>query len=432
MEPTDRRTLLRFLSRLGQAELAAGNAAALIERDLGLIAKRNGVEKITISVLPTVMFIQYDDGDDHAMRLSLGPYRAGAFRFDQVEGVLQIARDARNGKLSPAEGLRKLEAVWRMKHRYGDLGFVVGYLITTVGVGLMLRPTWEALGVVSALGLMCALLLVAVRRQPAWSAVMPVVVSFILAALVGVAYRLGVEVPAMDLLIPPLIVFLPGSVLTVAVVELAFANIVSGATRLVAGFTQLVLLSFGLLGGFRTFDGVMPATTAPEPLRMAWWLPWLGVLLFALGLHLYKSSRQRSLVWMVVTMLMAYAGQSIAGLVLSGPSTAFFGAVLMTVTALLIEYRLKGPPALVTFLPAFWLLAPGSFGLVSVTGIATHQGTAGSILVLLFTLVAIATGCLIGAFLYSGLFHFRRVYWWDRDAITRTTQLGPPEGPPMP
>lgn len=429
MEPTDRRTLLRFLSRLGQAELAAGNAAALIERDLGVIARRNGVEKITISVLPTVMFIQYDDGDDHTMRLSLGPYRAGDLRFDQVEGVLQIARDARSGKLSPAEGIRKLDAVWRMKHRYGDLGFVVGYLITTVGIGLMLRPTWEALGVVSLLGLICALLLVAVRRQPAWNAVMPVVMSFLLAALVGVAYRLGITVPAMDLLIPPLIVFLPGAVLTVAVVELAFANIVSGASRLIAGFTQLVLLSFGLLGGFRTFDGVVPATLAPEPLRMAWWMPWLGVLLFAVGLHLYKSSRQRSLMWMVVTMMMAYAGQSIAGLVLSGPSTAFFGAVLMTITALSIEYRLKGPPALVTFLPAFWLLAPGSFGLVSVTGIATHQGTSGSILVLLFTLVAIATGCLIGAFLYSGLFHFRRVYWWDRNAITRTTQIGPPEGP---
>ncbi len=429
-EENSRRTLLRFLSRLGQAELAAGNATALIERDLGLIAKQHGVEKITISVLPTVMFIQYDDGDDHTMRMSLGPYRSGAFRFDQVEGVLQIARDARSGKLAPAEGLRKLEAVWRMKHRYGDLGFVVGYLITTIGIGLMLRPTWEALGVVAALGLVCALLLVAVRRQPAWNAVMPVVVSFLLAALVGVAYRLGVTAPAMDLLIPPLIVFLPGATLTVAVVELAFANIVSGGTRLVSGFTQLVLLSFGLVGGFRTFDGVVPASVAPEPLRMAWWLPWLGVLLFAVGLHLYKSSRQRSLLWMVLTMLMAYAGQSLSSMVLSGPSTAFFGAVLMTVTALLIEYRLKGPPALVTFLPAFWLLAPGSFGLVSVTGIATHQGTVASILVLLFTLVAIATGCLIGAFIYSGLFHVRRVYWWKREAITRTTVIGPPEGPP--
>lgn len=424
-----RRDLLRFLARLGQAELVAGNAAALIERDLGLIARKNGVEHITVSVLPTVLFIQFDDGDDQSLRLALGPYRAGALRFDQIEGVLQVARDARSGRLSPAEGLRKLDAVWRMKHRYGDAGFVLGYLITTIGVGLMLRPTWQALGVMAVLGLVCALLLVMVRREPSWNAVMPVVASFILAAGVGVAYRLGVDAPAMDLLIPPLIVFLPGSVLTVAIVELAFANIVSGATRLVAGFTQLVLLAFGLLGGFRTFDPGVRVTTVAEPARMGWWVPWVGVLLFAVGLHLYKSSRQRSLWWMMLTMLMAYLGQTVSGLVFQGVSTAFFGAVLMMLTALTIEHRLKGPPALITFLPAFWLLAPGSFGLVSVTGLATDQGTATNILTLLFTLTAIATGCLIGAFLYSALAGARRSRWWKRDPLMRTAAI---ELPPPP
>ncbi|HEX2617849.1 MAG TPA: threonine/serine exporter family protein [Flavobacteriales bacterium] len=424
----ERKVLLRFLSRLGQAELAAGNASALVERDLGQIAKRNGVEGMTASVLPTVLFIQFDDDEDHSVRLALGPYRAGALRFDQIEGVLQVAREARAGKVEPADGIRRLDAIWRMKHRYGDVGFVVGYLITTVGVGLMLRPTWQALGVVAVLGLICALLLVVVRRQPAWNAVMPVVAAFILASAVGLAYKLGVKEPAMDLLIPPLIVFLPGSVLTVAVVELAFANIVSGATRLVAGFTQLVLLAFGLLGGFRTFGGEVPEDLKREPLRLAWWLPWLGVLLFAGGLHLYKSSRPRSLGWMTCTMVMAYVGQTMSGLVIEGASTAFFGAALMTLTALVIEYRFKGPPALVTFLPAFWLLAPGSFGLASVASIATHGGdTASNILQLLFTLTAIATGCLIGAFAYSGLFHVRRVYWWRRDALDRTIDLEPPD-----
>lgn len=409
----DRRVLLQFLSRLGQAELAAGNAAALVERDLGQIAKRNGMVGMTASVLPTALFIQFDEADEHSLRLTLGPYRVGDLRFDQVEGVLQVAREARAGTLSPTDGLRRLDAIWRMRHRYGDVGFVAGYLITTVGVGLMLRPSWQALGLVAALGLLCALLLVAVRRQPAWNAVMPVVAAFLLSAAVGLAHDAGMRGSAMDLLIPPLVVFLPGSMLTVAVVELAFANIVSGATRLVAGFTQLVLLAFGLLGGFRLFGPPTPDALQHVPDRLAPWLPWLGVLLFALGLHLYKSSRPRSLLWMTFTMAMAYAGQTLSGIVFAGASTAFFGAVVMTLTALLIEYRFKGPPALVTFLPAFWLLAPGAFGLASVAGMATNAGgTAHNILQLLFTLTAIAMGCLIGAFMYSGLFHVRRAAWW--------------------
>ncbi|MCO6482427.1 MAG: threonine/serine exporter family protein [Flavobacteriales bacterium] len=412
---SDQRTLLRFLARLGQAELAAGNAVALVERDLGLIAKRHGQANILVFALPTVLMVQSEEGQEHRVQITPGPYRVGELRFDQMEGVLEIAREARGGRLSPKDGLRKLDAVWRMKHRYGDAGFVLGYLLTTIGIALILRPTWYGLGWVALLGFICALLLVAVRRQPAWNAVMPVVASFLLASAVAVMYRYGVQEPPMQLLIPPLIVFLPGITLTVAVVELAFANTVSGGSRLVAGFAQLILLAFGLLGGFRLFGQGLPSFSPTE--RLAPWLAWAGVVVFTLGLHLFKSSRRRSLPWMLLTMLMAYLGQYVSGLFMDGASTAFFGAAVMSITALVIEYRLKGPPALVTIIPAFWLLAPGSFGLVSVTTMATDgMDTAGSILQLLFILVAIATGALLGAFLYSGLLHARRTRWWRRGA----------------
>ena len=207
--------------------------------------------------------------------------------------------------------------------------------------------------------------------------------------------------------------------LTVAVVELAFANTVSGASRLVAGFGQLILLAFGLLGGFRLFGEGTPEF-AGHTERLAPELAWVGVVLFAIGLHLFKSSRRRSLPWVILTMLMAYLGQYISGRFVDGASTAFFGAAVMAITALVIEYRFKGPPALVTILPAFWLLAPGSFGLVSVTTMATDgMGTAGNILRLLFILTAIATGSLIGAFFYSGLLHVRKARIWRK-------------GPPVP
>ncbi len=420
--PDDRRQLIRFLSRLGQAELSAGNAVALVERDLGMIARRNGLNGFTASVLPTVLFLQLDDGEHHEVRMALGPYRTGDLRFDQIEGVLRIARDARDGEITPDEGLRRLDAMWAMRHRYRDIGFVLGYCLTVVGVGLMLRSTPAALAGSALLGLLASLMLVAVRRQPAWSAVMPVVTAFLLASIVAFAHRRGLQVPAMDLLIPPLIVFLPGSTLTVAIVELAFANMVSGASRLVAGFAQLMLLAFGLLGGFQVFGGFKEIAFPAEPERLSIWLPWLGVLLFAAGLHIYKSSRPRSLFAMTLTMLVAYAAQNVAGLIFDGSAAAFFGAVCMTLTALAIEYRFNGPPAIVTFLPAFWLLAPGAFGLMSVAGIAAEDaGTAVNILRFCFALAAIAMGTLIGAFLYSGFLHIRQGRWWRREAPHRET-----------
>ncbi|MBP8823589.1 MAG: threonine/serine exporter family protein [Flavobacteriales bacterium] len=416
---TDSHTLMRFLARLGQAELAAGNAVALVERDLGLIARRYGREDILVFALPTVLMVQSDEGQEHRVQITPGPYRSGELRFDQMEGVLEIAREARSGKLPPHDGLRRLDAVWRMKHRYGDAGFVLGYLLATIGIALILRPTWAGLGYVAGLGLACALLLVAVRRQPVWNAVMPVVAAFLLASSVAMLYRFGVQEPALHLLIPPLIIFLPGSTLAVSVVELAFANIVSGAARFVAGAMQLVLLAFGLLGGFRAFGGAFPVAVEGS-YRLAPWLSWAGVLIFAVGLHLFKSSRPRSLPWMIATMAMAFLGQVAAGKFLDGSATAFAGAVVMTITALVIEYRLKGPPALVSIIPAFWLLAPGAFGLASVATMASGGlDAAGSLLDLLFILTAIATGCLIGAFVYSGLLHVRRARWWRGELFAR-------------
>lgn len=411
-DPRERAKLLRFLGKLGQAELNAGNAVSLVERDLAMIARVNGETEVQVFVLPTVLFLKWEGGEEYQVDMAHGAYRVAPLRFDQIEEVLTIARSARKGELSPREGLERLEAMWRTPHFYGDVGYVCGYLMTTIGVALMLRPSLNGLLITGLMAFICALILVAARRRPSWSVVLPVVVAFMLSAGVAIGYRYGLKEPPLNILIPPLITFLPGMMLTVSVIELAYNSIISGASRMVAGFTRLVLLAFGIIGGFKAFDdgSVQYATQFTDRLPTFW--PWIGVVIFTLGLHIYQSSKRRSLVFMLITAFMAYSGQTLSGLFINGASTAFFGAALMTITALVIEFRFNGPPAIVTFLPGFWLLTPGSFGLMSVTSIASGMDTGGSVLTLLFALSGIATGCLIGAFIYNALLHPRKAGWW--------------------
>ena len=52
----------------------------------------------------------------------------------------------------------------------------------------------------------------------------------------------------MPTLIAPLITLLPGALLTTAVIELASGQMISGAGRLAAGATQLLLLALGIVG----------------------------------------------------------------------------------------------------------------------------------------------------------------------------------------
>lgn len=405
---SDRTTLLRFLGRLGQAELNAGNAVPLVERDLATIAKVNGEPQVQVFVLPTVLFLKWENGEEQQVDMAHGAYRTPSLRFDQIEEVMTIARAARRGELTPKRGLARIEAMWRTPHFYGDGGFVAGYLLTTLGVAMMLRPSWNGMLLTALMAFFCALVLVVARRRPSLSVMLPVVVSFLLAAGVSLGYRYGLKEPAFTLLIPPLITFLPGMTLTVSVIELAYNSIISGASRMVAGFTRLILLAFGILGGFKVFETGAWHLAQGIDERIPHYWPWVGVLVFTFGLHIYQSSKRRSFTFMLITAAMAYLGQTLSGLFIHGASTAFFGAALMTITALVIEFRFKGPPAIVTFLPGFWLLAPGSFGLVSLASMASGTDTGAQVMTLLFSLSGIATGCLIGAFTYTLLLHPRK------------------------
>ena len=64
----------------------------------------------------------------------------------------------------------------------------------------------------------------------------------------------------------------------------------------------------------------------------------------------------------------------------------------------------KGPPAMVTFLPSFWLLVPGSLGLLSVTRMLSDRAAGlDGLTTALFAFASIALGTLLGASLYRWL-----------------------------
>ena len=55
------------------------------------------------------------------------------------------------------------------------------------------------------------------------------------------------DIVAFPALVAPLITFLPGALLTIAVLELATGQILAGSSRFASGFFQLVLLALGIV-----------------------------------------------------------------------------------------------------------------------------------------------------------------------------------------
>src|SRR5262249_32618209 len=145
----------------------------------------------------------------------------------------------------PREGLERLGAVLGKASRFGPVAGVLGHAILTVGLALVLKAVPRDIAVAALLGALRGTGKV-VNRGPAVLALpLPVVAATLVSALVFLAVKAGLQVSPGHVLVPPLVTFLSGAMLSLGMVELAYGDMVGGSSRLVTGFVKLVLLTFG-------------------------------------------------------------------------------------------------------------------------------------------------------------------------------------------
>jgi len=397
--------LLDFMLRLGQAYLATGEQTALIELFLRRVATAQKIRRCRIVAYPTAIFISVHDGDREHVTFSEGPL--SQLRLDQVAEVYTIGEEAQAGTLAPTDGLERIRQTMRRAPRFGTFGSIVGHVTLTVGLAAVLFPTLPNLVAAAALGAIVGGVKAISRDRPVLSAPLSVVAASLVAMLVVLATRAGAPIHPLHAVIPPLITFLPGATLTFGMVELAYGDMVSGAARLMAGFVTLVLLAFGLVVGAAVVgfkpDSLDLSLFAVEPLVAAW-IPWAGALIFGIGMYVHFSAPPRSLPWILLVISVAFGAQRAAAEIFGAETSGFFGTLLATPLGFLIQQRFHGPPSMVTFLPSFWLLVPGSLGLISVTTMLTDNSAGiDGLVTSTFAFASIALGVLVGASLYKVL-----------------------------
>lgn len=387
--------------RLGQAYLACGEQTALVELFLRRVATARGLRHARVVAFPTAVFVSVHDGDREHVALSEGPIQT--LRLDQVAEIYRLGEVAQRGELEPAEGLRLVNETLRRAPRFGTPGVVIGHVVLSAGLSIVLAPSWTNVAATAALGLIVGGLKVLNRDRAILAAPLSVIAAAIVSMLVFLAIRYGLPVEPLYVLVPPLVTFLPGAMLTFGMVELAYGDMVSGSSRLITGFVQLVLLAFGLAAGAALVGvGANDLLNASTEILAGPWIPWLGVLVFAVGVYLHFSAPARSFLWVLLVLLVAFGAQRTAGAAFGKEISGFFGTLVATPLGYLIQQRFQGPPSMVTFLPSFWLLVPGSFGLLSVTRMLSDRAAGlDGLVTALFAFASIALGSLVGASLYK-------------------------------
>jgi len=403
--------LMEFMFRLGQAYLACGEQTAKVELILRRTASAYGMCKSRVVAFPTAVFISIHD--EAGERVTLAECEPQALRLDQMAEVYAVGEAAQQAGLAPGEGLQRLAAILAQKARFGAVGTVLGHTILTVGLAIVLRPTVVTLAAAAVLGFIVGSVKLFNGGRSVLSVPLPVIAATLVSTLVFLAVKYGLPVDPLHALVPPLVTFLPGGMLTLGMVELAYGDMVSGASRLIGGFVQLVLLAFGLaagaaLVGYTPNDLTYSAGQYGKVIESSW----AGVLVFGLGVYLHFSAPRNSLPWILLVLLIAFAAQQIAVGFFGSEISGFFGTLVATPLSYLIQLRFRGPPATVTFLPTFWLLVPGALGLLSATRMLSDRaaGIYGLITVL-FLITSVALGTLLGATLYKWL--TERFGWWQ-------------------
>jgi len=211
--------------------------------------------------------------------------------------------------------------------------------------------------------------------------------------------------PGLRAMIAALVVFIPGVALTTSFLELTEGQMIAGSSRLVWSAMQLGLLAFGIVAGVEAVGVPASRVFSSTDTVLGWWAPWLGVLVFAIGVTVAWSAPPGAFASLLVVLYAAWTGQVIGNALFGGYASGFVGAVVMTFVAYLLARLPSTMPVYAMFLPGFWLLVPGSLGLIGLTTFIAipDSGASGDVFAVVGSIAAVALGVLCGIEFYGWL-----------------------------
>src|SRR5699024_7029055 len=182
--------------------------------------------------------------------------------------------------------------------------------------------------------------------------------------------QLGLVSSPLWTMIAPIAVLLPGALIVTGLSELAAGSMMAGTARLGHGTTQLLLFALGLGAAVVLLRVPVSDLDPTRPADLGWWAPLLGLVVVTLAISLMESVPVTMVPWLLVTIVGTFLAMSAGNALSQAPWVgAFLGAAAASLVSTVIEFLRPQLPRVIAFLPSFWLLVPGSLGLVSLTRI---------------------------------------------------------------
>jgi uncharacterized membrane protein YjjP (DUF1212 family) len=382
-----------FVLEVGRGLHSHGYPAHRLEETLTLVSRRLGLTGQFFS-MPTALFASFGDaGDQRTFQIRVEPGEVDLGRLTAIDGIaVEVAR----GALSPAEGSTRLREVLSSPPPYGSALTTLSFALTSGAAARFFGGGWTEIVASTLIGCVTGIVaLVASRYRTVGRIFAPLAAAFA-AALASLAARVA-PVSIYTATVAGLIVLIPGFSLTVAMIELATQNLVSGTTRLAGAMGTFLAIGFGVALGTRVvqaFLGRPPKAVAPEALPE--WTLFVALLLAPLGFTVLLRAPPRDTLWVTLAGALAFGGSRLGSIVL-GPELGAFCGALVVGAASNAYSRAFHRPELVPLVPGMLLLVPGSLGFQSFASLLERNTVSGVEAAFRMTLIAVslATGLLL-------------------------------------
>ncbi|SOB89052.1 threonine/serine exporter family protein [Streptomyces sp. 1331.2] len=381
----------RLLLELGAGLLSGGLPVHDVEEELRGLGRALGAPDVRVAALTTGLFVALD-ADDAAAFEPVG----AALRFEQTADVLDLVHRLRAGGLDGHQALRDLDAIRRAPARWPAWVADLGILPVGVGLCLYLQPVAVNVLVTAIGSLIVVGLTMTARRLRLVRPLLPVTAGFLVSVLVLAAARASLLDGPLRTIVATLAILLPGGLLVTGLSEIAAGAASAGTARLVSGSVQLALFLTGVVAA-ATATGVPASALANTQVATpSWWMICLGLALAVAGVVINVNTPPTAIPWIVAVIAVTACVQVTVTTANGAAVGGLAGAVTAAAAATVAHWLRRGSSWQVLYLPAFWIVVPGSFGLLNTAQIEVGNG-AHAVLTAVSAVFGVSVGTLIGS-----------------------------------
>ncbi len=356
--------LRALLAGIGSDLIACGLPVDEVEEDVRCVAVRFGATAPQVVATPTSIVVALERGEPATVE------RVGApLRLEQVADVTLARHQLLTDEVPWQDVQARLRGLRAAPSRIPSWIRDLSWVVIATGITLLMQPGWTNLAAAASAALLVVGLLHLSRRSRVVALLLPAMAAFAVSVVVlRVAQAGWIDGGALRTVFPAIAILLPGGLLATGISELIAAHMVAGASRLAFAVVQLAMAAAGIVMAVQLMQPD-PALLVNDRIdQIGLIAPALGVVLIGGGIVVNEAVDVRMLPWIWLVLAITIAAQTLGQM--WSPTTGvgtFLGAMAAVLGSRVVAVLRPRLSRVVLFLPSFWVLVPGSLGLLTVS-----------------------------------------------------------------